>query len=143
MSDIEQEYSEEEQYEEESDEEPEEEIEEENDENEELEGQSIIETTNNLIEQVYISGKESRRTPNRLSKFEKTESMSIRIFQIQNNDKIYVPTAGLKSADEIAAAELLKGKSPLRLGRYIGTKIMPDGKPYKIYENYDVNDMQL
>lgn len=76
-----------------------------------------------------------------LSKFEMTNLVSTRIGQIAKHHNCFVDTQGLTTATEMAKRELMMRKCPLMVKRYVGDRMLEDGRLQKCYDHRDPNEM--
>lgn len=104
---------------------------------EEYEPPFDIKSVSDFNKEIFIVPKEERMTRNVLNPAEMTAITSIRAAQIQKNNNCLVDTTGLTDARLMARRELMEGKCPLYLRRRVDTG---DGmRP--CYEIWDPNTM--
>lgn len=121
-------------------EEPEEEIETEEPEEEEID----IKSVSNYNKEIIIVKPEERQTPNILSTYEQTETVSIRATQISQYNNCMVDITGLDDPIKMAKRELMMRKCPLNVRRFIGEVKDPKTNTLKsYYEDFVVNEMQF
>lgn len=84
---------------------------------------------------------ENRRTTNMMSVYEMTECISIRTEQIAQHNDCFVSCADLDDPQKMAERELMAHKCPLRIRRFVGERVLPDGSIANCYEDWSVTEL--
>lgn len=92
-----------------------------------------------LVKNIMFNKPEDRITDGELSQAEMTKAIGIRTSQIKDFNNCLVNIDGLTDPNEMAIKELLEGKSPLKLARYVRT----DEKGIEYYDSWLVNELVI